>query len=1336
MLSRYVEIVKGTEKHQSPESNTSTFDQFFKHSNVVLLGEPGAGKTHLFKSAASKLNGKFLPIRLFLVSRIEQLSNQHLFIDGLDEKRASRNDDSVIDDIARQLMALNQAKVFISCRERDWLGDTDLAVLNSYFENNGGVVVLRLKPLSREEQVNVLKSAGYMSADEFLAQAEQKELHDFLSNPQSLLMMAEVVKQGSWPESRLELFTKSACILLKEHNCQKSRQAYDSEELIDTAGAICAIRLFSDVDGISIADSEFHTSYPSYRTVTLCEKEKVLAALQRRLFVNIPGVEAVDYVHRTLAEYLAAVWLAKQIKNGLPIRRIKTLFSNDGVPTSELRGLHAWLPVLLPEHCKTFIDADPLGVLIYADAGSLTTSAKLSLLSSMEKLSGDNPWFYSRYDHNISLPNFVEPGILSAVKDYLETITISSRFRILLLDIIDSGKPYADLAPSLLKVVTGEHCCQAERTGALSCLSKLSLPDTQVKKLFEESTDSDEESLVFKAYILMQFYKHCFGPKDVADILMASLKLRDKLPIGSLWNLANYIPIPDIEELFKLIPNIDADELRESNRSELIYILDQLLLRYLTHQDSQLEPRFIWNSLSKINAYQGLSYNRDHKELKAQIEQNTQLSIALVEHAIISYSDTARMWGLVYDIQRTLLFAVSNELVLSRITNLLLSENFDAPQKVSMARAATTLCFTTGTLGLEIFDILLTLFSIDKTLCDCADDLMSCEIEEWRAASNLRSYHAKQKELARIKKNIEDFQRNIGLVTKAEHMGWLKFLGEAYWGVFRESNKEFTPIQRLAYELGDQNLNAALAGINAVIGHSQFPEWNDVSNLILKNEYRYIWYSVLAALTEYWNEFHEIPMLSDDAVRAVLAVDSVCHVHTWEKNVCSQVSHQWKSELISRNIELAIDTYKSLYELTFHQENISTLGFEPLIRNRAFEHHRPQIVAHLLTNFPGMSEYQLKDTLKIGLKNQSIHKGLVDIANKYIGEKTFTSSTSKIIWHAFLFIIEEAVSDHQPAYDDKEFIWQVRGLLGFIHGSNGLIDLLTLEKLHLLILIGARHFTNEYHPNRSSSGDNNPWDGAEFVRGVINTVSTLTSRQASSVLTELLDNSTLATYKEHLKYAIANNKVRYREALYKKPDWRQTIQTLSNQQPANIQDFHALLVEQLLELKSYIATSNVDLYKQFWNEDSYSRITEPKSEESARDVLLNLLRQRLLTRNIIVEPETHMLNDKRADIAAMFGQWKVPVELKRDYHTELWDAAETQLQRLYVIDPYSHGYGIYGVFWYGDKRTSNVCRNPVTNEIPKSAKCLERQIQDRLSEESQTHISVIVFDVSGSYSDT
>ena len=57
-------------------------------------------------------------------------------------------------------------------------------------------------------------------------------------------------------------------------------------------------------------------------------------------------MKTVDYGHRTTAEYLAAAWLAKRIRSGFSIERVRALIGVDGYPASELRGLHAWLPVL------------------------------------------------------------------------------------------------------------------------------------------------------------------------------------------------------------------------------------------------------------------------------------------------------------------------------------------------------------------------------------------------------------------------------------------------------------------------------------------------------------------------------------------------------------------------------------------------------------------------------------------------------------------------------------------------------------------------------------------------------------------------------------------------------------------------------------------------------------------------------------------------------------------------------------------------------------------------------------------------------------------------------
>jgi hypothetical protein len=54
-----------------------------------------------------------------------------------------------------------------------------------------------------------------------------------------------------------------------------------------------------------------------------------------------------------------------------------------------------------------------------------------------------------------------------------------------------------------------------------------------------------------------------------------------------------------------------------------------------------------------------------------------------------------------------------------------------------------------------------------------------------------------------------------------------------------------------------------------------------------------------------------------------------------------------------------------------------------------------------------------------------------------------------------------------------------------------------------------------------------------------------------------------------------------------------------------------------------------------------------------------------------------MAGDKRADISVSLPAQKVPLELKRDYHRDVWSAAETQLDRFYTRDPDASGFDVY-----------------------------------------------------------
>ena len=93
----------------------------------VLLGEPGAGKSEAFKSEAQTANGLHLTIAEFVYSDIdEEWKNKCLFLDGLDEVRASGATGSILVQVKSKLRKLRLPNFRIACRAADWYGQSDL----------------------------------------------------------------------------------------------------------------------------------------------------------------------------------------------------------------------------------------------------------------------------------------------------------------------------------------------------------------------------------------------------------------------------------------------------------------------------------------------------------------------------------------------------------------------------------------------------------------------------------------------------------------------------------------------------------------------------------------------------------------------------------------------------------------------------------------------------------------------------------------------------------------------------------------------------------------------------------------------------------------------------------------------------------------------------------------------------------------------------------------------------------------------------------------------------------------------------------------------------------
>lgn len=190
------------------------------------------------------------------------------------------------------------------------------------------------------------------------------------------------------------------------------------------------------------------------------------------------------------------------------------------------------------------------------------------------------------------------------------------------------------------------------------------------------------------------------------------------------------------------------------------------------------------------------------------------------------------------------------------------------------------------------------------------------------------------------------------------------------------------------------------------------------------------------------------------------------------------------------------------------------------------------------------------------------------------------------------------------------------------------------------------------------------------------------------------------------------------------PSLTEIIAIAHDQIPTSLGDLQVWILEELKVVQDKIRADDADSWRSFYDNNGV-----PKGEERCRDLLLGLLRQG--SPGITFDPESHVAGDKEVDISSSAGALRLPVEMKGQWHRDVWTAADEQLDRLYASDWRAAGWSIYLVLWFGEQKdaSKNIASPGRGIARPASPEKMTAMLMSRSQSVQEGRIKVVVLDL-------
>lgn len=1308
----------------------------------VLIGNPGAGKTDAFLARSEAEGGCYTSARDF-VELDCPMDHPLLFIDGLDEISAGTVMGlTALGQIRTKLQKQGTPKFRISCREADWRSNADGPALQRLVGEEN-FLELHLEPLSRQEIEALVahwQPPGAQSAASFIREAEKHDLEGLLDNPQTLRMLVEATASG-WPASKTQTYELACAKLVQEHNDEwlaaTRETAQSDDELLRAAGYLCALMLLSGGSRIVlqrtgngqqgvVALTELPTSASS-PAMASCR-----AALRTRLFKGHGGGD-FSPIHRTVAEYLAAYYLAKRINDGLPSRRVLALMlGEDAGVVPELRGLHAWLAAMAAGNLRLeLIDRDPLGVILNGDVRSFTRPEKLRVLDALSDEAKRYTYFRTQSWDSQAFGALATVDMAEDFQSLLRSADRSPAHLALVdcvLDALAHGQSMPGLKAELEQVVRDASYWPGSRTEALRILIALERRDGQwpvSRQLLADIhngkvQDSEDELL---GTLLSALYPGQLLP---AEIWSYFRKPKSEVLLGSYWSFWHYLakkiaPKDDVPVLLDALISSGYQLANPYDRLGSAEIVGTLLVQGVKQHGAQIETQHLYRWLSLgLGPHGHCPLKREHKEALGEwLKGHPDQYKALFEYGLRLQEQSGKSeFNMLWPVRQQLYGAPepldAAQWYLSLAGKMLHVELrrqlfMDALRLVEAQKGANA--------ALELLE------SWPKDHAEDAgwiDGLLQMPYPPDVLHQEAIDSEISHRQCAQDEENqkLDFFQKTLPSFAEGPvNLGALVEIGNAYLNLFHHSNEKTAEARLL--ELLNQNqqwLQLALHGLRQCLFRADLPSSREIIELNAQGRRYNLASPCLAAM--------ELRDAEDPATALALPEPVLEMVAAFRLTNHYGTTPEWFKRLVVTRAEILARVMEPLISAQIAAKKEHVDGLYALTHDPDYSEIAKRITPSLLAGFPGKAHKNQLQSLRLLIVSLMARLDK-NVQLKIIAAK-LKDKPGDVAQRVYWFTAGLQLAPYLYLEPARQYITQTQArvshLIALVHENrerNSLQAMLPVAAIEFLIaLLGPRCSPRWLDQSGWVSPD---MELGSYVEGLVSALAGLHDEAATQAIHSLLEQKDLKPWNDALRRALFDQRVTRRKALFKPASVSQVGSTLANLTPANAADLWALTLDHLQQLGREIRDGNTNDYRQYWVGD------KPEIEDNCRDRLLSDLKVRLAPLGINAEPEGRYADEKRADIKLSAQGYNIPVEIKREMHKDLWKAIQSQLIARYTRELASDGYGIFLVFWFGG------AGQPVAGDggtKPRTAMELQQRLQNTVPDGFQNKIAVLVIDCS------